>query len=483
MKKRLLLLILSSLVSLSALAFEPFQVKDIRVEGIQRTEAGNGIQLPAGQGRRHRRSGARDRRRQGALCHRIFQGRPAGTGRQRAGGSGRGAAGHRADRHRRIQGIRRQAAQGRAETDRTCRVADFRPRAAGPRRAGTEEPVHQPRQVRRQHHHHRDPAGTQPGGDQFRHLRRPGGENPPDQHRRQQRVQGQGPARRIRPAHARIAHLVQQERPVLEAQAAGRPRGAAHLLPQPGLSRVHHRFDPGIDHARQARHLHHRQYHGRQEVYRHRREARRRTDRAGSGTAQADQAEEGRCIFAGAADRDDQADQRPSRQRGLCLCQHQPGAGDRPREERSGIHALYRPRPARVRAAHRHQRQHQHAGRGDPPRNAATGKRLVLHREAQPLQAAHRQARILSPTCRSIRRACPELPTRSTWKSRSTSAPPAILLSESAIRRRRASFCRRRVAEQYLRQRQRAVVSGEHRQRQQGLLAVLHQPVLLPTTA
>jgi outer membrane protein insertion porin family len=40
MKKRLLLLVLSSLVSLSSQAFEPFQVKDIRVEGIQRTEAG-----------------------------------------------------------------------------------------------------------------------------------------------------------------------------------------------------------------------------------------------------------------------------------------------------------------------------------------------------------------------------------------------------------------------------------------------------------
>ncbi len=40
MKRRLLFLVLSSLVSLSALAFEPFQVKDIRVEGIQRTEAG-----------------------------------------------------------------------------------------------------------------------------------------------------------------------------------------------------------------------------------------------------------------------------------------------------------------------------------------------------------------------------------------------------------------------------------------------------------
>ena len=40
MKKRYLLLVLTSLASLSAQAFEPFQVKDIRVEGIQRTEAG-----------------------------------------------------------------------------------------------------------------------------------------------------------------------------------------------------------------------------------------------------------------------------------------------------------------------------------------------------------------------------------------------------------------------------------------------------------
>ena len=40
MKKRLLFLVLSSLASLPSQAFEPFQVKDIRVEGIQRTEAG-----------------------------------------------------------------------------------------------------------------------------------------------------------------------------------------------------------------------------------------------------------------------------------------------------------------------------------------------------------------------------------------------------------------------------------------------------------
>jgi outer membrane protein insertion porin family len=40
MKKSLLLLVLSSLLSSPSLAFEPFQVTDIRVEGIQRTEPG-----------------------------------------------------------------------------------------------------------------------------------------------------------------------------------------------------------------------------------------------------------------------------------------------------------------------------------------------------------------------------------------------------------------------------------------------------------
>ena len=40
MKKRILLLVCSTLFSLPSQAFEPFQVKDIRVEGIQRTEPG-----------------------------------------------------------------------------------------------------------------------------------------------------------------------------------------------------------------------------------------------------------------------------------------------------------------------------------------------------------------------------------------------------------------------------------------------------------
>ena len=40
MKKSLLSILVVSLFSAPVLAFEPFSVKDIRVEGIQRTEAG-----------------------------------------------------------------------------------------------------------------------------------------------------------------------------------------------------------------------------------------------------------------------------------------------------------------------------------------------------------------------------------------------------------------------------------------------------------
>ena len=40
MKKSLLSVLVAGLFTLPALAFEPFVVKDIRVEGIQRTEAG-----------------------------------------------------------------------------------------------------------------------------------------------------------------------------------------------------------------------------------------------------------------------------------------------------------------------------------------------------------------------------------------------------------------------------------------------------------
>ena len=79
---------------------------------------------------------------------------------------------------------------------------------------------------------------------------------------------------------AGLAHLVHEERPVLEAEAVGRPRGAAQLLPEPRLPRVQRRFDAGVDHAGQGRHLHHAQHHRGAAVHRRRRAHRRRPRRA-----------------------------------------------------------------------------------------------------------------------------------------------------------------------------------------------------------
>ncbi len=194
------------------------------------------------------------------------------------------------------------------------RIAHFRPRAARTGRTRVEEPVHQPRQVRRADHHDDHAARAQPGGPELRHLRGRGRQDPRHQRRRQQGVQGQGPDRRIRAAHAWLPDLVQQERPVLQAETAGRPGKPALLLPEPGLPRVHHRLHAGVDHAGQEGHLHHGQPDRRQEVQGRRNQACRRPHRARSRTHQTHQAEAGRSIFPRAPDRIDQADPGPARQ-------------------------------------------------------------------------------------------------------------------------------------------------------------------------
>ena len=61
-------------------------------------------------------------------------------------------------------------------------------------------------------------------------------------------------------------YVDQQERPVLEAKASGGSRNAALVLPQQRLPGVQHRFDPGFHYARPPRHLYHGQYHRGREV-------------------------------------------------------------------------------------------------------------------------------------------------------------------------------------------------------------------------
>jgi hypothetical protein len=84
-------------------------------------------------------------------------------------------------------------------------------------------------------------------------------EDPLDQHRRRAGVPRERPARAVRAAHAGLADLVHQARPVLQAEARRRPRDAEIVLPGPGLHRLRRRVDAGGDHARQEGHLHHRQ--------------------------------------------------------------------------------------------------------------------------------------------------------------------------------------------------------------------------------
>jgi outer membrane protein insertion porin family len=70
-------------------------------------------------------------------------------------------------------------------------------------------------------------------------------------------------------------------------------------------------------------------------------------------------------------------DHRPPRQRRLCVRQRQPRAGSRPREAHRRLHVLRRPGPARVRAAHRRRRHHPHPRRGRAARDAPAGRRLL----------------------------------------------------------------------------------------------------------
>ena len=70
------------------------------------------------------------------------------------------------------------------------------------------------------------------------------------QHRGQHGVFREGTAGRDGADHAGLADLVHQERPVFQAKAGGRSGNAAQLLHQPRVSGFQRRFHAGVDHAR-----------------------------------------------------------------------------------------------------------------------------------------------------------------------------------------------------------------------------------------
>ena len=113
-----------------------------------------------------------------------------------------------------------------------------------------------------------------------------------------------------------------------------------------------------------------------------------------------------------------QVDQRPPRQRGLRLRQRQRGARGRSRQEAGGVHLLRRPRPPRLRPPHQHQRQRAHPRRGDPPRDAAARVRLVRRRAHRAVEGARSGGSATSTTSTSRPRRCRARRTSSTSRSR-----------------------------------------------------------------
>ncbi len=247
--------------------------------------SGHGVQLPAGQGRRSDDRGEDHGGREGAVCHRLLQGRAPGGARRRAHRHRRGTALHRHHHAHRHQGIFRGRPEERPQTDRSRRGARARPCAARQGRAGNAAAVFQPRQVCGGDQVDPDPAGAQSRRRAVRRGRGRKRKDSPDQHRRQQGVQGEGSAQGADLDHARLAYLVHQERPVFEIAPGRRYRGAAFVLSQSRLSRIQRRFHAGVDLPGQTGHLHHPQRDGRAAISCVRRQA-GRTDAGARGGAE-----------------------------------------------------------------------------------------------------------------------------------------------------------------------------------------------------
>ena len=187
---------------------------------------------------------------------------------RRAGRHRPGAADDQPDRYRRHQGVREGHAEEGAQGHRCRRVAHFRPVRTRSRRTGTQAAIHQSRVLRREDHDDGNAAGAQPRRDQLQCRRRRRCQDRRHQHRRHAGIHRSDADQGNAVVDARMADLVHEERPVFQAEAAGRPRDAAQLLHQSRIPRVRRRLDAGFDHARQGRHLHHDQHHRRAQVHR-----------------------------------------------------------------------------------------------------------------------------------------------------------------------------------------------------------------------
>ena len=132
-------------------------------------------------------------------------------------------------------------------------------------------------------HDDRYAARAQPRRNQLQHHRRRSGEDQANQHRRQQGVSRGRAARGHAAAHpGHVLGWFSKNDQYSRQKLAGDLESLRSLLPEQRLHGVQHRVDPGLDHARPPRHLHHGQRHRGREIPGHRGEVRGRPARARS---------------------------------------------------------------------------------------------------------------------------------------------------------------------------------------------------------
>ncbi len=207
------------LLAPAALAFEPFVVKDIRVEGVQRTDAGtvfNYLPIKVGDRVDDEKAAAavkalyatgffRDVRLEdenGVLVV-IVQERPTISQIDIVG----------------TKEFDKDTLRKALKDIGIAEVAHLRPLGARSRRAGNQAPVHQSRLLRGEGDHDGDAAGAQPRRGQLHDRGRRRRQDREDQHRRRPGISGSDAAQGDAAVDAGLVHLVHQERPVLQAEA------------------------------------------------------------------------------------------------------------------------------------------------------------------------------------------------------------------------------------------------------------------------
>jgi outer membrane protein insertion porin family len=247
MKKNLLAGLLATLFVSGAAAVEPFTVKDIRLEGIQRVEAGTVFSyLPVKVG-----DTMTDEKAAQAIktlvCHRFLQGCPDRDRWPGADRRARGAPGDRADRFCRPQGVR-QGSVDQGPEGSGCAASRTFDRA-------TLEKAEQ--ELKRQYLSRGRYAATITTTitplDRNRvaiNFNIDEGERPRSSRSTSsaRRPSGKRICSRVAAEDAQLDQLVYQERPVFEAEAVGRPGNLAFVLPRSRLSGIQHRVDAGLDH-------------------------------------------------------------------------------------------------------------------------------------------------------------------------------------------------------------------------------------------